>query len=216
MSELITKRASELGHNWLKDGLLYKRECRQCGSVSWVGHKKDLSRVCLNCHRLNSRIDRQNTIGSKHPRWKGGRFLNHGGYVLAKLEADSPYYPMQNKGSYVFEHRLVMAMSLGRCLEPWETVHHKNGIRTDNRLDNLKLLPKAGHNTQSHAYIRLLEDRIKDLETLVLMLNMGIKDAGYGNTELNSSPKRLDKCVETIDSASQVDDDIVRTFVKAE
>ena len=47
------------------------------------------------------------------------------------------------KGKYTYEHRLVMEQIIGRRLLINETVHHKNGIRNDNRPENLELWSKA-------------------------------------------------------------------------
>jgi hypothetical protein len=66
--------------------------------------------------------------------------VNHEGYVMRR----APQHPNAYKG-YVLEHRLVMEEKLGRQLSAAEMVHHLNGLKTDNRPENLELLDRHHH-----------------------------------------------------------------------
>lgn len=68
--------------------------------------------------------------GNKHPRWKGGKYINSDGYVMV----------YRGDGKYVAEHRLIT-----NCFDPKLIVHHKNHNRADNRLDNLEIMTRAEH-----------------------------------------------------------------------
>jgi transposase-like protein len=77
--------------------------------------------------------------GSRHGAWKGGRILDPHGYVRVLLSHDHHYTSMRTANGYVLEHRLRMAEYLGRALLKNEDIHHINGDKTDNRIENLQL-----------------------------------------------------------------------------
>ena len=81
-----------------------------------------------------------------HPNWKGGIIINDAGYVLIKM----PEHPRANKNGYVRQHIVVAEGMLGRPLRPNEIVHHKNGIKNDNRPENLEIYPTRSKHTVMH------------------------------------------------------------------
>jgi HNH endonuclease len=104
-------------------------------------------------------------MGGNHPSWKGGKILNKG-YVHVRAGDDPIAAQTVSSRGYVPEHRLVMARSLQRPLRRDEHVHHINGIKTDNRLENLELVVRA-HGPGVALQCRVCGSR--DLEPAVIL-----------------------------------------------
>ena len=86
-------------------------------------------------------------LGENHWRWNGGKRKvksKNGGEYIYTLSPNHPSVKDKEK-KYVAEHRLVMEKHLGRYLTNDENVHHKNGIKDDNRIENLELVSHNNH-----------------------------------------------------------------------
>lgn len=70
-----------------------------------------------------------------------GFIENHDGYIMIY----EPNHPNSKKNGWIFEHRYIMSNYLGRTLTKYEVVHHLNGFKKDNRIENLELLVKEKH-----------------------------------------------------------------------
>ena len=84
-------------------------------------------------------------MGCKNPNWKRGQRKSCGYFYILTKD-----HPGANGVGYVAQHRLVMEAHIGRYLAKEERIHHKNGIKCDNRLENLQLLTGIGENTAIH------------------------------------------------------------------
>jgi HNH endonuclease len=91
---------------------------------------------------------REETCGANHHRWNDGALKRSNGYRLVRVGES---HPMADPNGYALEHRLVMATALGRHLASSEIVHHINGVRDDNRLENLELVTASEHSAIHNA-----------------------------------------------------------------
>ena len=111
--------------------------CELCGKPRWVKFRKGkpIHILCLKC----ARSCRQ---GSKANHWQGGMIKdNHNGYVLVY----SPNHLNITARRYVKRSRLVLEQKLGRPLKPGYVPHHLNGVKDDDRAENLIELSVSEH-----------------------------------------------------------------------
>jgi hypothetical protein len=131
--------------------------CRSRDVCSCGRPKQVKSRTCARC------TSQQNELNGH---WKGGFTRHKNDYPMIRVP-DHPRAAANN--GYVFEHILVMEKTLGRHLLPDESVHHRNGVRDDNRPENLELWirpqPSGIRARDAVAWARQIIDRYGDQPT---------------------------------------------------
>lgn len=115
--------------------------------------------ITRRTHKENMEIvkKRKLSAGNKHWNWSGGRAKNKDGYIVVLLRD----HRLANSNGRVMEHRLIWEMHHGELPDGW-LVHHLNGIRDDNRIENLEAMPRKSHHP--YLFVQMLQKRIRVLE----------------------------------------------------
>ncbi len=137
VSKAKYKRCPKCQYHW------YKQNCPESFARA---HKKRKATVNMQL-RISQGLP-ENHVFHKGPRGEG--YLNKKGYRLMVMR-----HPSGKGHIRKYQHALVMEERLGRMLTKDERIHHKNGIRDDNRIENLELWTKA------HPYGQRVEDKIQ-------------------------------------------------------
>ena len=123
------------------------RKCLNCSKTIYKKQTTSLkdwntqTKFCsIKCYWAHS-------VGSKHPKWKGGQFKTKKGYVYILVHG----HPKANKFGYIPKANYIMEKHLGRYLKPSEVIHHINHKRDDNRIKNLKLFKDKSEHQRHHS-----------------------------------------------------------------
>ncbi len=135
-------------------------KCPECGSIK--GARAKLCKLC------NNKQQPWRKVGEENSNWKGGKTTANG-YVYIRTKRKSG----GAGDSYKAEHHIVWEQHHGQLPKGY-VVHHLNGIRDDNRIDNLIAMPRKRHNPNliiapHQKRIRQLETQLKELQQLRLL-----------------------------------------------
>ena len=128
-----------------KDYLLNKKKCLICGK-ELLKNKGDWNSF-LNRKYCSIKCKGMAIRGNKSLNWKGGRTTRGNGYT----GLFNPKHPYVGGSGYIMEHRLNIEKDIGRFLLPTEIVHHIDGNKGNNKIENLVLCKNKSNHKFLHA-----------------------------------------------------------------
>jgi hypothetical protein len=145
---------SKMAHLYAVRGMGICQSCKSEFEGRWPQRYCDgcKSHTCLHCKKPYTRLPSHQSGNPgnsycSHACSSAGKIkadepsvtslIDKNGYRIVHAYTDNPF--VTRKDGWIFEHRLVMSEHIGRPLYVDETVHHKNGVRDDNRIENLEL-----------------------------------------------------------------------------
>lgn len=161
---MIIREYTEKRKNSKKTDIKIEYKCDICNKnyITFKHNLKDKSKqICKDCsNKINGKLKRGKISGKKgksfthlqkenSPRWKGGRYINKAGYVMIAVKSGS----VNRKSgweNYRPEHIINIEKHIGRKLTKEECVHHVDGNRQNNHLDNLALILSNEHHRKTH------------------------------------------------------------------
>lgn len=163
---LVDQTLDNFNKDYYKDKTYIRGTCKRCQNIGFSQKNKaknvSCNKQCIGCGVSISYRNKTNRCRSCiNFGYTSKKWLNSHGYVL-----------IYHNKKRLLEHRVIMEDKLGRKLFPHETVHHKNGNRTDNKLENLELWSTFQPRGQK------IEDKIKYAKEILAI---------YDPTALNKS-----------------------------
>jgi hypothetical protein len=133
------------GKNWL-----IQCECGTCEEIVTRYHNNGTYRRYAYNHHFRLAKNKRNQLGENNSKWSGGEYFHRKeGYWYIKSHG----HPNAMKDGYVRKHVYNFTVREGQlfcCMLKWGIVHHKNGVKDDNDIDNLEGMMRSKHHSHHH------------------------------------------------------------------
>ena len=139
----------------IKDVENVLNNCKQYKKILYKINQTVVDTPCIKCNKVTIRTKGsiktniklgkftllcKQCMSGVHKKSYLGKYIDNKGYVLLrKSDIEKEYHWLLEDENYLLEHRFIMGKHLNRKIRKDENIHHINGVKDDNRLENLEL-----------------------------------------------------------------------------